>query len=520
VLAGLGKRVGKRPGHLENDTVNNRSRRTGAHIPNELLEFVRRETYSLLIKGYAGTGKTTLSLTILRTLKIKNNFFYISTRLSPKQLFSYYPWLGRYVDIAPNQDQTQALASSSQRMGYNISSFEDARLDEPESLFERITNQLMDVKAPIIIIDSWDAIASFMDKEARLNNERVLQTWRERAGAKLIFISENPSDTTLDFLVDGIVELNQKLHDGVRIREVSLTKLRGIQIKKPSYIYTLYKGIFQSYNPYDPRDFMFSDSYNFNNNNNYLNRMQRQRRGSTLHDPSLMRDDYVPSGYEQLDEALGGGFPKKGIVLLETQSSIHAKVTFTLLTGTISNILRNGNPVLIEPFRGIDARVIMSYLGPYLPKEHKKDLIKIFCPDKNDNLSPEYAISQHQNIANSEKQIQYFRDLIIKSRRDNPNKLLVIVMGMATCRRIRLYQEVNGTDLMRSISATADLTLIALSHHHSTELNVSEIADVQLHLEAISGTLVLHSVMPETHSYAVVTDRSSGYPVIRLESLV
>ena len=457
MLAGLGKRVGKRPGHLENDTNNNSS---------------------------------------------------------------YYPWLGRYVDIAPNQAQTPTLASSSQRMGYNISSFEDARLDEPESLFERITNQLMDVKAPIIIIDSWDAIASFMDKEARLNNERVLQTWRERAGAKLIFISENPSDTTLDFLVDGIVELNQKLHDGVRIREVSLTKLRGIQIKKPSYIYTLYKGIFQSYNPYDPRDFVFSDSYNFNNNNKYFNRMQRQRRGSTLHDPSLERDDNVPSGYEQLDEALGGGFPKKGILLLETQSSIHAKVTLTLLTGIISNILRNDNPVLIEPFRGIDARVIMSYLGPYLSKDHKKDLIKIFCPDKNNNLSPEYAISQHQNIGNSEKQIQYFRDLIIKTRRDHPNKLLVIVMGMASCRRIHQYQEVNGTDLMRSISATADLTLIALRHHHSTELNLSEIADVQLHLAAISGTLVLHSVMPETHSYAVVIDRSSGYPVIRLESLV
>ena len=80
------------------------SRRTGALIPYELLEFVRRDTYSLLVKGYAGAGKTTLSLTILRTLKIKNNFFYISTRLSPKQLFVYYPWLGRYVDIVPNQD--------------------------------------------------------------------------------------------------------------------------------------------------------------------------------------------------------------------------------------------------------------------------------------------------------------------------------------------------------------------------------------------------------------------------------
>lgn len=33
-------------------------------IPHELKEFVKNETYSLLIKGSTGTGKTTLALTI------------------------------------------------------------------------------------------------------------------------------------------------------------------------------------------------------------------------------------------------------------------------------------------------------------------------------------------------------------------------------------------------------------------------------------------------------------------------
>src|SRR2546422_6617703 len=223
------------------------------HIPFELMQFVQRNTYSLLIKGYAGTGKTTLSLTILRALKIKNNFFYISTRISPKQLFLYYPWLGKFVG-RPKVSESNGMSEQ----GYNLSSFEDARLDEPESLFERITNQLMDVKAPIIIIDSWDAIASFMDKEARLNNERVLQTWRERAGAKLIFISEDPKDTTLDFLVDGIVELGQKFYDNIRIREIFLSKLRGVMINKPSYIYSLNNGIFRSYEPYTPAEFIIT----------------------------------------------------------------------------------------------------------------------------------------------------------------------------------------------------------------------------------------------------------------------
>lgn len=517
MLTELEKRVGKRPDRLVNDT-NNSSRRTVAHIPYELLEFVRRDTYSLLVKGYAGAGKTTLSLTILRSLRIKNNFFYISTRLSPKQLFNYYPWLGRYVDIATNQDDSPATpTSSSQRNGYNISSFEDARLDEPESLFERITNQLMDVKAPIIIIDSWDAIASFMDKEARLNNERVLQTWRERAGAKLIFISENPNDTTLDFLVDGIVELNQKVHDGMRLREISLTKLRGIRISKPSYIYTLNKGIFQSYNPYDPSEFIPTPSYN--NNENNINRKKRLSRRSTRHSPSLGRDHYITSGYEQLDEALGGGFPRKGIVLLETQSNIHSKVILTLLVGILSNILRNDNPILIEPFMGIDAKTIMSYLRPYLPPEQKKDLVRICCTDMNIDLPSSYKL-QYQDLSNPQEQIQCFRDMMVKTRRDYQNKLLVNVMGMGMCRRIHRYREENGTDLLPFITASADLTLILVERPHGTELNLTEMADVQLHLTRVCGTLVLHSVIPETVAYAVVTDRSSGYPTIRLEALV
>jgi KaiC/GvpD/RAD55 family RecA-like ATPase len=110
----------------------------------------------------------------------------------------------------------------------------------------------MDIKSPIIIIDSWDAIASFMDREARLNNERVLQTWRERAGAKLIFISEQPADTTLDFLVDGIVELKQSYYNNVKMRQIFLQKLRGTRIKRPSYLYTLENSIFHSFAPYQP----------------------------------------------------------------------------------------------------------------------------------------------------------------------------------------------------------------------------------------------------------------------------
>lgn len=221
----------------DNNTINNtdverprrRKRNPVGHFPWELLKFVKNDSYSLLIKGNPGTGKTTFALTLLDNLNDDSNYFYISTRLSLKQLLLYYPWVEKFFSKDENKS------------GYR---FEDARLDEPESLFERITNQLMDVKSPVIIIDTWDTIASFMDRESRLNNERVLQIWRERAGAKLIFLSETFDLGILDSIVDGVITLNNSISESTNNRQMTINKLRGLPIRCSSYSYSLYEGVF------------------------------------------------------------------------------------------------------------------------------------------------------------------------------------------------------------------------------------------------------------------------------------
>src|SRR5712692_3788934 len=61
-------------------------------LPAELSEFLSGETYSLLIKGGSGSGKTILALTMLGALKKSENILYVSTRTSPVQLLKNYPW--------------------------------------------------------------------------------------------------------------------------------------------------------------------------------------------------------------------------------------------------------------------------------------------------------------------------------------------------------------------------------------------------------------------------------------------
>jgi KaiC/GvpD/RAD55 family RecA-like ATPase len=445
-------------------------------MPDELMRFIQRDTYSLLIKGFAGTGKTTLALTILRALESKNNFFYISTRISPKQLFQYYPWLAKFVEQPKPANPGEAPEHGP------LTSFEDARLDEPESLFERITNQLMDIKSPVIIIDSWDAIASFMDKEARLNNERVLQTWRERAGAKLIFISEHPEDTTLDFLVDGIVELKQSYHESVRVREIFLLKLRGVRIERPSYIYTLDNSVFRSFAPYRPAKFNSGP------------------RKKTAVSGDIATADHVRSGYPALDGSLGGGFPRKGVVLLELDSHVNTAVAMAFLERMVSNFVSTGYPVLFQPFDWMDPRAIMNYLGPCMPAG-KKGLFKILWVGKvsgmSDNvISPDIKRYVDPSIA-----------ALGKMKQKHSGRLLLNIMGTDIMQRSYGQKGVRSgmENLMADMRTNADLSIAVISHSQGEVLEyLSEVSDMHLRFLMISGTLFLQSFVPASTLYSVV----------------
>lgn len=444
-------------------------------MPPALVRFIQHDTYSLLIKGHAGTGKTTLALTILRALESRDSFFYISTRISPKQLFQYYPWLSRFIEQPPRSLERKG-ASSGQVIR---PTFEDARLDEPESLFERITNQLMDIKSPVIIIDSWDAIASFMDKEARLNNERVLQTWRERAGAKLIFISENPDDTTLDFLVDGIVELKQSHYENTRIREIALLKLRGVRIDRPSFVYTLENSLFRSFAPYKTFE------------------LRPSHKRSIKSGSEILTADKVRSGYNRLDSALGGGFPRKGLALLELDPHVNTSVAMAFLGGIVSNFVSSGNPVLFQPFDWLDPLGVMRYLQKLIPSG-RKNLFKILWSKKVSGLADSLIVPS-QKLAPATAAVE-------KMKKKYHGKVLLNIMGTDMLKKSNRGVNLGGIlEELMSAARKGDLSIAVISRSQTEVLQyLSELSDVHLRILMINDTLFLQPVAPSSTLFALV----------------
>src|SRR5215210_1099021 len=463
--------------HLSVDDTNGDN---PSHIPEDLMHFIRRDTYSLLIKGFAGTGKTTRALTILNALGVKNNFFYISTRISPKQLFQYYPWLKDFVE------ESNPKGGSLTREHVMMPSFEDARLDEPESLFERITNQLMDIKSPVIIIDSWDAIASFMDREARLNNERVLQTWRERAGAKLIFISEQPADATLDFLVDGIVELKQSYYNNAKMRQIFLRKLRGTRINRSSYLYTLENSIFHSFAPYTSIKFE-----------------PLKRDAADVSEISMGNN--IGSGYPMLDTALGSGFPKKSVVLLELDSRLEMTIAMMFLEKIVSNFVLSGNPVILQPVNWIEPSSILRIFEASMPAS-KKSLFKILRTGKTD-IIPDHILSRTKNHSSDQ-----LLAALAKMKRRHPDKLLLNIMWTEAIQSFYGAKRVRSgiKNILSNIRAHADLSIAVLTRSQEDLLElVSEVSNIRLRLIMINDTLFLQSLLPPSSLYSLVFDGRS-----------
>ena len=444
-------------------------------IPSELEEFMKNDTYSLLVKGPSGSGKTTFSLTILHSIKAKNNFFYISTRSSPKQIFEQYPWLRKFVK-EPSRD------IDSPEVGQNLSAFEDARLDEPESLFERVTNQLMDVKNPVIIIDSWDSVASLMDREARLNNERVLQTWRERAKAKLIFTTEESVESSLENIVDGVVELNYELKDGLRIRSLFLKKLRGIPIKRSLYLFTLKDGIMRCFHSYDVRDFKI-----INNDN-----ISKEKESRT---------QLLQSGYHDLDNYVGSTLPQNGLITIEKDDAVSNDAIVLFLNDLLQNFSRMNYTLLLDSTLG----TIVTAANTSKSKNQQKLYLM-------DELELQERFSK--NDLRRRNTFYKYVDKAISSR-EKREKIVAMMESGSMASFMSTTSDIDN--YCRYIKRKFELSFLILNSNYSPEKYYS-LSDIHLKFILICGTLFLKCSTPASALFGIKVVNS--VPQIQLDHVL
>jgi KaiC/GvpD/RAD55 family RecA-like ATPase len=207
--------------------------------PDNISRFLEAGSCTLLIKGYAGAGKTTLALQLLSQLSKQGDCEYVSSRVSESRLLQQLPWF----------EGTKKTKKAKERTEFN-----DSRLGTAESVLEEVMEAAgRKRRAPgvkTIVLDTWDGLAKEMEDKERLKAEKTLIALADSSKARIIFVSEEPGRTTMDYLVDGIVELVRSEEYTRVFREIEIQKLRGTLISQHKYLYTLVGGMFRHFEPY------------------------------------------------------------------------------------------------------------------------------------------------------------------------------------------------------------------------------------------------------------------------------
>jgi KaiC/GvpD/RAD55 family RecA-like ATPase len=331
-------------------------------VPSEIVEFLSgKGGRSLIVKGGAGTGKTTFGLELLERVGKPQQSFYLSTRVGDEALYRQFPWLrtaelrSRVLDAgklfldtinATNKEAVSELPESEKRKIQAakevMRTFADEkglptrvdrthlqalakrnRMPEVENVYNRIERVLPEKS--LLVIDSLEGVTHKYGLEMEEFVMALQKDLVEASNTQVVMILEKPEAGGIEYLVDGLVSIQREELDERRVRHMRLEKLRATNIGRPRYAVTLDEGRFtalgssvKEHTPAEP---------------------------SVWH-PVLDPERYYSTGIGDFDRLLGGGFRRGSFNAFEIDVNVGIDDYYMLFTPTFLNFLTQSRGII------------------------------------------------------------------------------------------------------------------------------------------------------------------------------
>ncbi|MGD0951578.1 MAG: gas vesicle protein GvpD P-loop domain-containing protein [Methanotrichaceae archaeon] len=445
-------------------------------IPKEIKNFFGiEEGQALLIKGLPGTGKTTLALEIINTLCEKKNGVYISTRIDPQRLYATNPWIS---DIIPPKNVINAtqnrLLESLKGATRELSEY-DAVLD----FFRVFFDEAEEMDNPMIVIDSWDAVLNYTShfiEDTQHSFEQNMCEFARDTGIHLILVSEFADTMPLDYIVDGVVTMEQfKLMGSSgtdspnsmrtrHARQIRLNKLRGVEIRQKTYTTTLHGGRFSYFEPYrEHQDARIASDV------------------VRVPDPGESR---ISTGIPDLD-ILTGGLKYGSCNVIEIDHGV-GKRYYQILTALASNALKNGRGVFILPSIGYQ----LSSRDIFVPTN-----VVISQPGEDEDLE------------------EWGKELLEKwdGLRERTGKPILNIIGMDAMEFAFGYKQLlnMANRMIRKWKETNDVNVFVVKTGQESINMAIHTADTYFLVNELNGGLCLYGIIPRTEPYYLLFENQN-----------
>lgn len=320
-------------------------------IPEELLEFFTgKQGRVLLVRGDPGAGKTLFAVRTLDVLKERGgDVLYVSTRVDTETVYRNYlaktTGLTRSSVLDISQDPFDADITPSSELGGD-------RFD-PTAFLEWL-QAVGEVSDPLtVVFDSWELVQRYLLSHAPRDDPikpgklvTRMATLARQHGIRVVLVTEQPEQTSLDYVVDGVVELRADHGAGGRPeRTLVLEKLRGIRIGNRTRPFTLSEERFRVFRPVDLP---------------FLGKKGDRIDYRPLPDTKTQ----FSTGIADLDTMLNGGYNRGSIVHFELGPDISRDAWSLPCLATARNFLSRKKGVTVVPLPESSPGLVRRNLEP------------------------------------------------------------------------------------------------------------------------------------------------------------
>ncbi|MCI4368012.1 MAG: hypothetical protein L3K09_00395 [Thermoplasmata archaeon] len=330
-------------------------------VPLEVIDFLSAKGgRSLIVKGGAGTGKTTFGLELLERIGKPAQSYYLSTRVGDEALYRQFPWLkatemrARILDAGklfleavsaqgkgttpemPESEQKKVRAAREVMRTFSEDRGAPSRVDrthltallkrnpmpEVENVYNRVERALPEKS--LLVIDSLEGITHKYGLEMEEFVMALQKDLVEASSANVVMILEKPEAGGIEYLVDGLISIQREELDERRVRHLRLEKLRATNITRPRYAVTLNGGRFEA----------------LGTSNGHATPAQTMWKASA--DP----ERYYSTGIADFDALLGGGFRRGSFNAFEVDVNVGIDDYYMLFTPTFLNFLSQSRGII------------------------------------------------------------------------------------------------------------------------------------------------------------------------------
>ena len=309
---------------------------------------------SLLIMGESGTGKKTLSLDLAKNVAKDYNIYFITGNKKPEMMHTWYPWIKPFIppeniiEISGNElvstDPNFLLAEMLNRISSTVVTVDDPFVSDEEP------------KKPFIIMDVWDSLTAEFNTQLKMHAEKLVTSLADKHNGFIIFLSDIEKHSSLEQLVDGVIQTSKLYVGNYMMREIIIKKLMGIAVQTSKIPFSFKKGKLSA----------FSNFSHFN---------IEPKKFETITDSKNM----FSTGNSNFDAKLGGGFKKGTVIGIEIEPDVDRYAFIPFLLPIVLNFISQGNSSLISLSSDQNAESYIRHISPHVDEEKVLESLRLYC---------------------------------------------------------------------------------------------------------------------------------------------